>query len=348
MWLLPLISLIKITVTNDPEASVTNGAVGKAMSMLRLVRILRVLRLVRLLRHIRPLYRLLIGVFEALKSMQWVMILTLLVLYAGAIVFTSLIGKGFIYEDGKTPKDAQQIFDSVPRSLFSLFRLMNGDTTIVAPICANVVGQLLFIGFMVLSNWAILAILTSVVSDNMITASARTLGEDEDKKRQVDNDKAERRLMTLFREIDTDGSGAISEREWEGLIEDPGLRHELLDASSCELKDLKDLYDCFATEVDAPEGYDDHDNKSLALSLEEHGRSIEGRVLYYRDFVENMRDESKAADKRSVMHVMTRLRSLETRIEKRFNNIDAQNRKQNGSRTLNGARTREWTAPYAI
>ena len=31
---------------------------------------------------------------EALKAMQWVMILTLLVLYAGAIIFTSLVGHG--------------------------------------------------------------------------------------------------------------------------------------------------------------------------------------------------------------------------------------------------------------
>merc|ERR1711974_201547 len=219
------------------------------------------------------------------------MILTVLVIYAGAIVFTNLVGRGIIYESGKAPEEAEKIFSSVARSAFSLFRLMNGDTTIVAPIRANVFGQLLFVSFMVLSNWAILAILTSVVSDNMITASAKTIQEDDDRQRAISNDKAERRLMTLFSEIDKDGSGAISEKEWEELLEDDGLRHELLDASKAELKDLLDLYDCFATEVDAPDGIDDHDHVKLARSLTEQGRNLGagGKALFYRDFVENMR-----------------------------------------------------------
>merc|ERR1711981_622028 len=110
--------------------------------------------------------------------MQWVMLLTLLVLYACAIVFTSLVGKGFISGGAITP-ESEEFFGSVSKSLFSLFKLMNGDTSVVEPICNNIAGQLLFAGFMVISNWAILAILTSVVSDNMISSSRKALEDDE-------------------------------------------------------------------------------------------------------------------------------------------------------------------------
>ena len=53
--------------------------------------ILRVMRLVRLLKMIKPFYKLLMGVVESIKAMFWVIILTLLVLYACSIIFTNLI-----------------------------------------------------------------------------------------------------------------------------------------------------------------------------------------------------------------------------------------------------------------
>ena len=53
--------------------------------------ILRVLRLVRLLKMIQPFYKLLMGVVELIKVVFWVIILTLLVLYACSIIFTNLI-----------------------------------------------------------------------------------------------------------------------------------------------------------------------------------------------------------------------------------------------------------------
>ena len=52
---------------------------------------MRVMRLVRMLKMIKALYRLLVGVVESIKAMGWVIILTLLVLYACSIIFTNLI-----------------------------------------------------------------------------------------------------------------------------------------------------------------------------------------------------------------------------------------------------------------
>merc|ERR1712232_673156 len=100
---------------------------------------------------------------HAFDAMKWVMTLTFLLLYGGAIVFTSLIGHGYIYSSkSEIPPEANLYFGTVAQSSFSLFKLMNGDTSVVEPITKDMKGRLLFVAFMVISNWAVLAILTSV------------------------------------------------------------------------------------------------------------------------------------------------------------------------------------------
>merc|ERR1711933_453651 len=146
----------------------------------------------RLMRSVKPLYRLMIGVMEALQGMQWVMVMTIVLLYAAAIVFTSLIGHGYLY-GGDPPEEAVELFGTVPQSMFVLFKLMNDDQSVVDPILSSFAGRILFAVFMVLANWAILAILTSVVSDNMIAASMRSDQEDKESEAKAKREKNARR-----------------------------------------------------------------------------------------------------------------------------------------------------------
>lgn len=79
------------------------------MRSLRIVRVFRVLRLARLLRSVKQLYkplrasgepsklRLIHGVVESMASVGWVIILTFILLYSAALVFTTLVGRGYIY-----------------------------------------------------------------------------------------------------------------------------------------------------------------------------------------------------------------------------------------------------------
>jgi len=273
------------------------------------LRIMRVLRLVRLLKTIKPLYRLLLGVIESLKAMQWVMVLTMLMLYAGAIFWTSLVGKGLIY-GGKPPPDGIKHFGTVPTSLFSLFRIMNGDTSVVRSVCDTVFGQLLFAVFMVLSNWAILAILTSVVSDNMISASQAAAEEDKKKDREDDYAHCVGRLNALFREIDKDSSGFISEPEWQELCQDPDLFRELSLATSYNNeKDLHDLFKCLAASK-ANIG-----EESAAMS------NPDLNIMYFDDFIEHLRVTADPADKRCVLQVLAKLELLEQKMEKQLADV---------------------------
>jgi len=255
---------------------------------------------------VKPLYNLLLGVMESLKAMQWVMLLTLLTLYAGAITWTSLVGKKMLPDppSEELRHDAEEYFGTVPDSLFSLFKLMNGDTDVVACVTHGVYGQLLFAAFMILSNWAVLAILTSVVSDNMISSSAKAA--EEERRDRVERDRDVRRtcLNSIFRQLDKAGNNVIDEVEWQGLKEDQVLFQDLQNATGLNSKGLQEVFDCASTARD-PE-----DITNLV------GPSFQRfqRVLTYEAYMDALEEESAAADKQSVRNVILHLHGLERMI----------------------------------
>jgi len=324
LWLTPAIALFQTEVLGQEDGFSMNS--NGIVSLLRLMRIFRILRLVKLVKAIPPLYRLLLGVLDSLKAMQWVILLTVLMLYGGAIFWTSLVGKGLIYQGDEAPEEANEHFGSVPRSLFSLFRLMNGDTDVVQSVCTTISGKLLFVAFMVLANWAILAILTSVVSDNMIAASSKVLEEEECKDRARSHALKVSRLRALFKEIDTDRSGAISHQEWNDMLQDKGLLHELCDAAALDRRDLQELFNCLAVEPKKnhrpPTSYFTEDEGDLtARSQGGRLRQVDSRILYYEAFIDQLEDETRPADKRAVLRLMSRLQKLEHRIDSRFDEM---------------------------
>jgi len=292
LWLMPAIALVRGIISGKSQGQRSSG-LSQVLRLLKMMRILRVLRLVRLLRTIKPLYRLLVGVMEALMAMQWVMILTLLVLYAGAVTWTTLIGKGLLTG---TTKGGERYFGTVPESLFSLFKLMNGDTSVVEPITNTVFGRLLFAGFVVLSNWSVLAILTSVVSDNMMTASARAAQEDLEVQRQADHALRAERVRGLFRDLDAEGGGTITEQEWRGLLDGRATGEELADATRLSRRALEDTCEYVEKPNDISSG---------------RFAGYKGKIIKFEDFVRHIDALAMPADNRSLMHLTAQVRDLQ-------------------------------------
>jgi len=303
LWLMPVVASIQRLLGQVHQPSQIRGI----LKVLTLMRLARVLRLLKLLKMVKPLYRLLLGVMESFKAMQWVIVLTALTLYACAVAFTNLVGQGLV-TGGHHTNMGRQYFGSVPRSLFSLFKLMNGDLSVVEPIENYVAGQLLFASFMVVTNWAVLAVLTSVVSDNMIAASQKANEEDERKLKEDAHTDRVRRLRTLFSEIDRDGDGVVSTNEWKGIMKDRGLHDELLDATGLDEEDLNDYFECLAQDTSQME---------QVKAAWERDRGVE-KQLDYNAFIDTLKDEGQIADKRSVLHVRAQLRYLESRIFELF------------------------------
>jgi hypothetical protein len=307
LWLMPAIGAIQGLITGH-HATHNSGPMMQVLRMLKIMRILRVLRLVRLLKMIKPLYVLLMGVMESVRAMQWVLVLTFLTLYACSIVFTNLVGKGLM--GGPVSDESLVYFGSVPASLFSLFKLMNGDTSVVEPITDSISGQLLFAVFMVVSNWSILAILTSVVSDNMISSSTKANEEDDRRTREENAIVRKRRLNLVFEEVDKDGSGCVSSEEWETMLADEALLAELIEATDLDVDDLNDYFQCLA---DDPK----HD------AYHQKQEKVQKRLMY-SEFIRCLNDEGVLADKRSILNVKSQLRNAEGRIFERFDKLAPQ------------------------
>merc|ERR1719478_168059 len=119
-----------------------------------------------------------------------------------------------IYGDEGPTQEALDVFGSVSQSLFSLFELMNGDTSVIEPIKHLVIGRLIFAAFMVISNWAILAILTAVVSDQMMSASNDFQEEESKNKADLEEKQNVERLLEIFEDFDKDKNGLITKSEW--------------------------------------------------------------------------------------------------------------------------------------
>jgi len=303
LWLVPGIRIFQVEVLGETQATDSSGPsrMHSIMSLVRLTRLMRVFRLVRVIRCVPPLYSLLLGVMEAFKAMQWVVVLTLLTLYGGAIVFTNLIGKGMIYEGGVAPPEAIEVFGTMSQSLFSLFELMNGDTGVIKPIETEMIGKILFAAFMIIANWAILAILTAVVSENMIATSNRLAAEEkqtleaEVTKKQVDS------LTELFLAKDPNKNGYVTRTEWQGMIDDGATRLELTEGTHLSNGDMMDLFDCLAVDGNK-------DNE------------LEGKdSVAYIHLIHSLRTHHTFADKKSVLHVMMRMRTLQEQVQSQLN-----------------------------
>lgn len=141
-----------------------------------------------------------------------------------------------------------------------------------------------------------LAILTSVVSDNMMSSSRRgdqlEAAAQLKKQRELSRDQ----MAGIFLQIDQDNTGTIDEDEMSNLLEDADLRAELCSSSGLAMADLVELLHCVS--------YTDRDGK---------------KMLLYRQFISMLQDESEIARERSIFKLMERMRAFEFRQEMKLN-----------------------------
>ena len=293
-WMIPTYHYVRQALLGSSGASTVAMPL---MRSLRVARVLRVLRLARLLREVKQLYKLMNGVVESLASLSWVVVLAFLLLYSASLVFRCLVGEGYIYDHpDDMPEEALELFGTVWRSFLALFKLMNDDQSVVAPIITTVTGQILFYMFMMLSNWMMLAILTSVISDNMMQASRAKDELDRQKEARETHKAAQKRLKVIFHRLDEDSDGSISEEEMLQLLSDPDLLAELRAASGLDTEGLLEMLYCTAYRTSSNE-----------------------KVILYRQFLTMLADVEEPARERSILKLFEGLRSMEFRLEKRLN-----------------------------
>mmetsp|Transcript_132362 Transcript_132362/g.411452 ORF Transcript_132362/g.411452 Transcript_132362/m.411452 type:complete len:797 (-) Transcript_132362:94-2484(-) len=285
LWFLPFMHIIGSLITGQP-VTYNSGSMGSVVVLLRMARLLRVLRLVRLVRQVPQLFTLLSGIAQAMAGMVWVLILTLVVLYFFALLSVKLFRDGMAY-DGDAPRDVQDLFHSVPDSIFVLFTVMDGHKSILDPLLDSLpLTKVIFMAFVMVSEWAMLSILTAVVSENMIAVTeARRGAQEEAEKADAAREKDER-MGEIVRSIDVNKDGSINISEFEAMLKDEAKRSDLCDAAQLNVADLRLMFNL----------------------IERNGR------VSYQDFMEACHQESKSVSERSLMRLEKRLTGVEEKI----------------------------------
>jgi Ca2+-binding EF-hand superfamily protein len=245
-WVMPLIEVLK-TKLHSKHAKHAHH-VGVVFMLMRMLRLLRIVRLFRLVKIVRPLYQLAQGVLEALQGMFWVLVMLVMTVYAAAILCTRFIGHGMaIPKEIRDDEEVQKIrdmFSTVFQSMFSLFGTMTSWSLLKFVPLFNPMPilQPLFVLFYIYSAWALLAIMTGVVSENLI-AIREQMREQDEKKEQKRKQNITDLLYDLFKKVDEDQSGSISRAEFNSMLKDPQLMKFLITKSNLKLQDLHDLFD---------------------------------------------------------------------------------------------------------
>jgi len=252
------------------------GGLSKLMTLARLLRLMRILRLVRVVRAIRPLYMLAIGVVRAMQSMFWVLVLTFVALYALAILTTRAIGRGELLNSmDDIPEETRLMFDTIADSMFTLFAFMNSqEWHKVAPLL-NLMPwtKLIFVVFTIYSSWALLSVMTGVVSDHI--QYVREVQEAEDEvAHDVRQGNLVRTLAQIFAAADPDGSGRLRRELYMEILHSPFQVRRLQQTVKLHLEDIKQIFDLLDLD-----GNGTVDFEEFCESLDWISKAVTGRRL---------------------------------------------------------------------
>jgi hypothetical protein len=289
-WLMPLVGIISdlLGIKNPPKFP--NGF----MSLVRMARLARIMRLVRIVKSVPPLYDLVKGMASALHGIGWVIILTFLVLYIFALLAVKLIGEGLAFSE-IPPEPVREPFHGLGDTFFVLFQVMNGDQSVLEPLFDHApLTKVIFVVFMIMTNWSILSILTAVVSENMISVTEQNEKERAEVERMQAEERQNLRLEEIFASLDKDGSGDLDLAEFKNILSDANstTRDELCETAKMNANDLVEIFDYLSREP---------------------GDGANPRVHRWY-FIDGLRHESAPPTERSIMRLEKKIAKVENML----------------------------------
>jgi voltage-gated sodium channel len=296
MWAMPIMTLI---VGRHHKSGLMEH-----MKMLRMLRLMRVLRLVRLIKNIPPLFTLLMGIAQAMAGMMWVMLLTVMVLYAASLVAVKLLRDGLAYGEIGPPASVVENFGSMWDSMFALFQVMNGDASPLEDVFTSLpASKGFYMLFVVGCNWAILAILTAVVSDNMIKVTEEVSMEQEYEIKVRLNNTRRKVFAEVFDHMDISSDGLVSEEEFHNVFKDQDKRMELCDALQMDPDEVVEIFDlmprmkCGGVDRDAFIYALERDahvvNMRCFMGLEQRLHKVEENMRQFMTLVKDWREDDR-------------------------------------------------------
>lgn len=228
----------EILIVNETKKQ---GRVGFFATLLRMFRLLRIVRIFRIFRMLKQLYMLVHGFIEAASAVFWVSILCALCLYVCAIVLTRVLGRPA--EDDAHAEFFQEHFGSIFISMLSLFELMAHPNMEEYRVVTNEFPNMtaFFIAFIIFGSFAMVSLLTGVISETMFEKSQ--MRQDE---RRFERERARKKFLeqvkVVFLVNDADGNGSMDKEEFTSCI--PSVI-KLFEAEGLAFsqKDLETMFD---------------------------------------------------------------------------------------------------------
>jgi len=236
-WLMPIVTAIM--------ASDSGAGVGP-LSALRLLRLLRLARVGRLMRFVPELGKLIKGMVKAAKSVVFILIFLVLVIYVFAIIFTGSLSDRTTFpltpycsretarganntddclEDGDFGPLAQDLFATMGDSFMSLFTrgvlADNLDETVAAILDESLILMWLFMIFLIITFATLLNMLIGVVCEVISDAAA-----EEEEIETVSGLKET--IEAAFSQIDSNADGLVSQVEWSVIKDNARVRKSMM------------------------------------------------------------------------------------------------------------------------
>lgn len=193
-------------------------------------RLLRLLRVIFLLQELRLLIS---GLIIAIKQLVWVIILITLVIYGLAVIVSRMVGQdcsgAYAFWD-----ECEDMFGSLPKSMISLLEMMTLDMQAVRPLLqGNPLSVLLLSFFFMVTSFGLLNIITGVVVDTVLAASAdgqEAIAEQKAIQKQDDLENLRGILTEILQDDDLKRDDQISLHEFLDGCRRPDVQVLLRDA----------------------------------------------------------------------------------------------------------------------
>lgn len=155
-----------------------------------------------------------------------------------------------------------------------------------------------FIIFTIYSTWALLAVMSGVVSENMIAASSQQ-DEEEIAMRRAEVEEKAQELTRVFFEADADQSGRIDRAEFEQMLANPEMCGVLKRIAKLSPQELRDIFEWLDVDGDGEIAIKEFINGFLWIHEPLSGRSVMKVV-----------NEIRLTERRRDMHLRRELAQL--------------------------------------